>query len=308
MKSIIYQARKKHQVKMSAIKNISLYIPHVFPNFDKEFITNAFNDIGEVSQIDFVSKQDRNGCNYNAVYVHFNKWFTNKKAASLYENVVESKEARLYYDNTWYWIVLPNTAKKHIPGERKPRIDLSELKNSVEKEEDTNISLMEPSQNVCSDESLTLKSEKEAEKEKKAAEKFNERKANAAKRKAERDEWYIKQIASYQKKLDERKISFEEKWGKIEDEQSPDVVLPSEELHASDYEFCAQMDEIEDILEEEEANLISIDGRYVQHIEGENYAMRQEIAQLRAALISMDMMYQAEAAKTRSFNETSVDL
>jgi hypothetical protein len=295
---------------MSAIKNISLYIPHVFPNFDKEFITNAFNDIGEISHIDFVAKQDRNGCNYNAVYVHFNKWFTNKKAASLYENVVnESKEARLYYDNTWYWIVLPNTAKKHIPGERKPRIDLSELKNSVEKEEDTNISLMEPSQNVCSDESLTLKSEKAAEKEKKAAEKFNEKKAKAAKTKAGFDEWDINQITYYQKKLDERKIKFEKKWGKIEeDEQSPEVVLPSEEVDASDYEFCAQMDEIEDILEEEEANLISIDGRYVQQIEAENWAMRQEIAQLRAALISMDMMYQAEAAKTRAFSSSSVDL
>jgi hypothetical protein len=212
---------------MSAIKNISLYIPHVFPNFDKEFVTNAFKNIGEVSQIDFVAKQDRNGCNYNAVYVHFNKWFTNKKAVSLYESVIGSKEARLYYDNTWYWILLLNTAKKHIPGERKPRIDLSELK--------------------------TISAEKEDK--------------------------------------------------------------PSEELDASDYEFCAQMDEIEDILEQEEANLINIDGRYVQNIEAENYAMRQEnyamrqeILQLCEALMSMDMMYQAEAAKTRAFNETSVDL
>ena len=30
----------------------------------------------------------------------------------------------------YYWIVLPNTAKKHVPGERKPRIDLGES-NSV---------------------------------------------------------------------------------------------------------------------------------------------------------------------------------
>jgi hypothetical protein len=114
---------------MSAIKNISLYIPHVFPNFDKEYVIKAFKNIGEVSQIDFVAKQDRNGRNFNAVYVHFKKWFTNKKALAFYDSVVdESKEARLYHDEIWYWIVLPNTAKKHISGDRKPRIDLSDMK------------------------------------------------------------------------------------------------------------------------------------------------------------------------------------
>ena len=101
---------------MSAIKNISLYIPHVFPNFDKEYIANAFKNIGEVSQIDLVAKQDRNGNNYNAVYVHFKKWYTNKKALTFYDSVMdESKEARLCHDEPWYWIVLPNTAKKPAP-------------------------------------------------------------------------------------------------------------------------------------------------------------------------------------------------
>jgi hypothetical protein len=96
---------------MSAIKNISLYIPHVFPNFDKEYVAKAFKNIGEVSQIDFVAKQDRNGNNFNAVYVHFNKWFTNKKALAFYDSVVdESKEARLCHDEPWYWIVNENVS------------------------------------------------------------------------------------------------------------------------------------------------------------------------------------------------------
>jgi hypothetical protein len=112
---------------MSAIKNISLYIPHVFPNFDKEYVAKAFKNIGEVSQIDFVAKCDRNGNDFNAVYVHFNKWYSNKKASAFYDSVVdESKEARLCHDEPWYWIVLPNTAKKHIPGQRKPTLDLGE--------------------------------------------------------------------------------------------------------------------------------------------------------------------------------------
>jgi sRNA-binding carbon storage regulator CsrA len=113
---------------MSTIKNISLYIPHVFPNFDKDYVTNAFNNIGEVSRVDFIAKVDRNGNNYNALYVHFNKWYTNGTALQFYFDVIdERKEARLYHDAQWYWIVLPNTTKKYIPGERKTRIDIGDL-------------------------------------------------------------------------------------------------------------------------------------------------------------------------------------
>jgi hypothetical protein len=28
------------------------------------------------------------------------------------------------YDDPWYWLVLENKGKKHVPGDRKPRIDL----------------------------------------------------------------------------------------------------------------------------------------------------------------------------------------
>ena len=119
-----------------------MYVPHVFPNFDKDYVTNAFSNIGEVSRVDFIAKVDRNGNNYNALYVHFNKWYTNGTAFQFYFDVVdERKEARLYHDGQWYWIVLPNNTKKYVPGERKTRIDINDLlkgtftpvKNNVEK-------------------------------------------------------------------------------------------------------------------------------------------------------------------------------
>jgi regulator of replication initiation timing len=81
-----------------------------------------------------------------------------------------------------------------------------------------------------------------------------------------------------------------------------------DDVAAFEAEIYAQMDEIEELLEEEDANLISIDGRYVEQIESENWAMNMEIIQLRAALINLDQMYQAEAAKVRAFNASSVDL
>ena len=256
---------------MSAIKNISLYIPHVFPNFDKEYVTKAFKNIGEISQIDFVAKQDRNGNNFNAVYVHFKKWFTNKKALAFYDSVVdESKEARLCHDEPWYWIVLPNTAKKHTSGDRKPRIDLSDMKaTSSEKK-------------VVGNSVLT------AEK-------------------------------SLEDELDVLEGDIQNSWSEFRKkrEKMESIVLPKseekveisfDEVAAFEAEIDAEMDEIEEFLEAEDENLVKIDGRYVQQIEAENWAMNLEIIQLRAALINMDQMYQAEAAKVRAFNASSVDL
>ena len=62
------------------------------------------------------------------------------------------------------------------------------------------------------------------------------------------------------------------------------------------------MAEIEAELEAEDENLVSIDYRYVQAVEQENVWLHGEIAQLRLALINLDQMYQAEAAKVRAFS------
>ncbi len=246
---------------MSAIKNISLYIPHVFANFDKTYIEKAFKNIGEVSQIDLVAKQDRNGNNFNAAYVHFSKWFNNKTALSFYESVVdENQEARLYYDEPWYWIVLPNTAKKYNPGDRKIRIDLGDSKA---------ITALRPTKSLLP--LLAFIPEKSCPP-------------------APKKPTYADAIV---KPLDEVKKSLETAFDEVANFEA---------------EIEAEMDEIEEFLEAEDANIVRIDGRYVQQLESENWAMNMEIMQLRAALINLDQMYQAEAAKVRAFNVTSIDL
>ena len=108
-------------------QNISLYIPHIFANFSKEFVGQVFEDlnIGNVKNIDFVSKYGQDGKEYNAAYIHFNEWYDTIAARHFQARVLDTtKEARVVYDEPWYWIVLENKARKHVPGERKPRIDL----------------------------------------------------------------------------------------------------------------------------------------------------------------------------------------
>jgi hypothetical protein len=114
---------------MSAINNISLFVPHVFPNFTQKYVANAFARVGDVDRVDFVAKHDRWGKEFNAAYIHFIGWYDNELAREIQDNIAKDGSAEFYHQYCqYYWIVLPNTAKKHVPGERKPRIDLSESK------------------------------------------------------------------------------------------------------------------------------------------------------------------------------------
>jgi hypothetical protein len=111
---------------MSSINNISLYIPHVFENISKEFVAETFEKlrIGKVLTVDFVQKMGKDAA-YNAAYLHFEYWYDNTAARNFQERVLNpEKEARIIYDEPWYWIVLENKAKKHVSGDRKPRVAL----------------------------------------------------------------------------------------------------------------------------------------------------------------------------------------
>jgi hypothetical protein len=112
---------------MSAMNNVSLYIPHVFANISKDEVINIFESlrIGKVSNIDFVIKMGDHSQQYNAAYIHFEYWHDNTAARNFQERVLNpAKEARIVYDDPWYWIVLENKAKKHVSGDRKPRVVL----------------------------------------------------------------------------------------------------------------------------------------------------------------------------------------
>jgi hypothetical protein len=112
---------------MSSIPNISLYIPHIFANYTKDDVAEVFDhqNIGKVKNIDFVSKLGKDGKPYNAAYIHFKNWFDNVPAHNLQKRVLNPEtEARIMYEDPWYWILLENKAQKFTPGDRKPRIDL----------------------------------------------------------------------------------------------------------------------------------------------------------------------------------------
>ena len=117
------------------VNKMSLYIPHIFANYGEDDVAKIFEElnIGKVKNIDFIPKMGKDGKAFNAAYIHFEYWFANPTAANFQERVLDpTKEARLVYDEPWYWIVLENKGQKHLSGERKPRIDLGPVRINLQ--------------------------------------------------------------------------------------------------------------------------------------------------------------------------------
>jgi len=233
---------------MSTVKNVSLYIPHIFANYSKEDVGKVFDDlnIGKVKNIDFVSKIGKDEKPFNAAYIHFDYWFDNSAAANFQERVLNpKKEAHLVYEDPWYWIVLENKARKFTPGERKVRIDLGEFP-------------------AISTSSLTPLKAKEGNKCPDAPVKMMNRQVEVN---------YATNLA----------CEFQDEMKEYEEQAQID----------------AEMDEIEAAMEEEDQNLITIDGRYVGTIEAENMELRNQLAYLHSLLVTEQIKSQtfAEAIK-----------
>ena len=179
---------------------------------------------------------------------------------------IENGNAKFYHDDSdYYWIVLPNTAKKHVSGDRKPRIDLGESK-SISSNKIPDKLVLKRSEHIVPNAPLKPRCIEKATHDKPVPRNLD----------AEFEEWF-----------ESHTIPNDNEW---------------DELDAEASEEAAQMEEIEAELEKEDQYLVSIDSRYVATVEYENMMLHGEIAQLRMALINLDQMYQAEAAKVRAFS------
>ena len=98
------------------MSSLSLYIPRVFNNIPKQKIFDVFDslNIGKVSFVDFVPREDsRSGETYNMAFVHFVNYYDNIASNNFQEKVRDPKhEAKIVYDDPWYWICLPNSNPK----------------------------------------------------------------------------------------------------------------------------------------------------------------------------------------------------
>jgi len=93
---------------------LSLFIPRVFSNITSERIAGVFEkgNFGFVTRVDLIEKKPSGA--YKSAYIHFEEWFDTTMTRSFQERVLDpTKDARVVYDDPWFWIVLENkTAKR----------------------------------------------------------------------------------------------------------------------------------------------------------------------------------------------------
>lgn len=95
------------------MSNYSVYIPRIFNNIPTEKIVRTFEllNLGKVEKVDIIMKTNKNGNNIKMAFVHFSEWYTSS-AATIFREKIENPntDAKLVYDDPWYWIVYPNTS------------------------------------------------------------------------------------------------------------------------------------------------------------------------------------------------------
>ena len=103
----------------------SLYIPRVFLNITEEKIREVFErlELGEIERIDLVPRPYTSGTiSANMAFIYFKYWSQSVSAQNLASRIMDPRrEARIVYDDPWYWILLPNR-RPHLakPTESDP--------------------------------------------------------------------------------------------------------------------------------------------------------------------------------------------
>jgi len=88
----------------------SIFVPRMFANIHEERIRHVFKtlNIGDVNKVDLVARTNKNGATYNMAFIHFHGLY-NTESAKTFKQDVENpdKQAKLVYEDPWFWLVLP---------------------------------------------------------------------------------------------------------------------------------------------------------------------------------------------------------
>lgn len=115
---------------------ISFFIPRVDARTSFEKVCFVFHHyyFGKVNNVDFVLKQDKNGYDYKAAYVHFDHFYNSQNCCSLVNTIRDNGSDFVYcdkYDKNKQWQVFINTGKKHSGDKPKARLNLGLLEAQV---------------------------------------------------------------------------------------------------------------------------------------------------------------------------------
>ena len=119
-----------------SFQSYSILIPHIFINIPIHKIKDSFEklDLGKIERIDSVIKISREGYNYRMAFIHFEYWNMNNIAAINLREKIENpnKEAKLVYDDPWYWLLLPNKSIQNYVNNDFEKLKIT-LENQIQR-------------------------------------------------------------------------------------------------------------------------------------------------------------------------------
>lgn len=120
-------------------QRLSLVIPRVFPQWvDEGKMIKIFRDqqIGIISKVSIVSMPKEKGRKHPIykAYLYFSVWFENIISQNFQDRIYgKARQARVVYDDPWYWTVFENTECLKLSKEDKRlmRVSAEIYKNSL---------------------------------------------------------------------------------------------------------------------------------------------------------------------------------
>ena len=119
-------------------QHLSLMIPRVFPQWiDEAKIIDIFDKqhIGRVGKVSIKRKADDPGRDYPIyqAFIYFSVWYNTEIAYNFQQRIFgPKKQARVVYDDPWFWVVFENKKQKLSPADKRMlRIDAQTYANQV---------------------------------------------------------------------------------------------------------------------------------------------------------------------------------
>ena len=106
------------RMSFSIDQSLSLMIPRVFPQWtDEQKIIDVFHkqQLGRVYKVSVIRMPDikKRGIPIYQAFVYFSAWYENTIAYNFQQRILgEKKQARVVYDDPWYWVVFENKKRR----------------------------------------------------------------------------------------------------------------------------------------------------------------------------------------------------
>jgi len=92
----------------------SMCIPRTFVNITRSHVYKTINDLnlGVIDHIDMVRRKNEKGEDFQRVFIHFSKWYSNNVADRARTLLLSGKEVKIIYDDPWFWKISANRSSE----------------------------------------------------------------------------------------------------------------------------------------------------------------------------------------------------